>query len=165
MAMMTARRRPRPALARRTQRLAASPRVAARLRRGAVATREKAGEKARAAEKAKGRRRKGAWRQVRQGCRAWRLSWPRARRSRLVWRRLVWRRAAGRPSFAVSRAAQLPCAFLQAPLVIVSITNGAPPAVLMPSGGGILGAVVPPSWTGTAALKRGSATASRWVSP
>ena len=48
-------------------------------------------------------------------------------------------------------------------LIIVALVGDAQPAVLMPVAGGLIGSMAPASWKGTAALKHGSATATRWV--
>jgi hypothetical protein len=50
-------------------------------------------------------------------------------------------------------------------LIIVALVDKAPPAVLLPAGGGLFGAIAPTSWTGRSAHSAITATAQRWVSP
>jgi hypothetical protein len=50
-------------------------------------------------------------------------------------------------------------------LIIVALVDKAPPAVLLPAGGGLFGAIAPTFWTGRSAHSAITATAQRWVSP
>ena len=50
-------------------------------------------------------------------------------------------------------------------LIVVALATNAPPAVLLPAGGGVLGALAPPTWAGTRAHSAVTTTAMRWVPP